>query len=75
MSRSDSLSRRCLAGIPPTITLAYDRTLATLWQRPFVVGLDINATQVLTIFPQRHDVRDEIVTESGIKFEANRLFC
>lgn len=44
----------------------FDRTLAKLTPRPFVVGVGFQSARLATIFPQPHDIRlDAIVTESG----------
>ncbi|MBK8909181.1 MAG: 5-formyltetrahydrofolate cyclo-ligase [Rhodospirillales bacterium] len=41
----------------------FDRTLAGLSTRPYVIGVGLQATEVATIYPQWHDVRlDAIVT-------------
>ena len=48
----------------------FDRTLAALTPRPFVIGVGLQSARVATIFPQPHDIRlDAIVTESGIQWE------
>ena len=45
----------------------FDRTLAALSPKPFVVGIGINAAQLKTIYPQPHDIPlDLILTETGL---------
>ncbi|MCB1457632.1 MAG: 5-formyltetrahydrofolate cyclo-ligase, partial [Nitratireductor sp.] len=45
----------------------FDRTLAALSPKPFVVGIGINAAQIKTIYPQPHDIPlDLILTETGL---------
>lgn len=49
----------------------FDRTLASLSPRPFVIGIGLQAAEVATIFPQPHDVcLDAIVTEEGVQVVA-----
>lgn len=49
----------------------FDRTLAALSPRPFVIGVGLHAARIATIFPQPHDIRlDAIVTEQGLQWEA-----
>ncbi|MCV2865897.1 5-formyltetrahydrofolate cyclo-ligase [Defluviimonas sp. WL0075] len=44
----------------------FDRTLAALKPRPFVIGIGFDAARLTTIFPQPHDIPlDLIVTEAG----------
>jgi 5,10-methenyltetrahydrofolate synthetase len=44
----------------------FDRTLAALSPKPFVIGVALQAAQLPTIFPQAYDVAmDAIVTEAG----------
>lgn len=44
----------------------FDRTLAALALKPFVIGVGLQTARIATIFPQPHDVRlDAIVTEAG----------
>lgn len=44
----------------------FDRTLATLSPRPYVIGVGLHSSRVPTIVPQPHDIRlDAIVTEKG----------
>lgn len=44
----------------------FDRTLAALNPKPFVVGIGINAAQLKTIYPQPHDIPlDLILTQNG----------
>lgn len=44
----------------------FDRTLAALHPRPFVIGIGLNTAGLATIFPQPHDIPlDMIVTEAG----------
>jgi len=46
----------------------FDRTLAALSPRPFVIGIGFESARLQTIFPQPHDVPlDLIVTENGIR--------
>jgi len=48
----------------------FDRTLAALKTRPFVIGVGIDAAQLQTIYPQPHDVPlDLILTETGNRTE------
>jgi 5,10-methenyltetrahydrofolate synthetase len=48
----------------------FDRTLAVLTPRPFVIGVGLQSSKVDTIFPQPHDIRlDAIVTETGLQWE------
>ncbi len=48
----------------------FDRTLASLKPKPFVIGIGFEAAQLKTIFPQPHDIPlDVILTEAGIGFE------
>lgn len=50
----------------------FDRTLAVLTPRPFVIGIGFDAAQLVTIFPQPHDISlDVIITEKGIRAEPN----
>lgn len=45
----------------------YDRTLASLTQRPLTIGVGYELGRLETIYPQPHDVpMDAIVTENGI---------
>ena len=44
----------------------FDRTLAVLSPRPFVIGVGFDAARLPTIFPQPHDIPMQIiVTETG----------
>lgn len=44
----------------------FDRTLATITPRPYVIGVGLQASRIPTIVPQAHDIRlDCIVTEQG----------
>lgn len=44
----------------------YDRTLAALSPKPFVIGVALQASELPTIFPQHYDIpMDTIVTEAG----------
>jgi 5-formyltetrahydrofolate cyclo-ligase len=44
----------------------FDRTLASLRQRPMVVGVGYEFSALETIFPQPHDIpMDEVLTERG----------
>ena len=46
----------------------FDRTLAALTPRPFVIGVGLQQGRLETIYPQPHDVRlDAIVTEAGVQ--------
>jgi 5,10-methenyltetrahydrofolate synthetase len=46
----------------------FDRTLAALAPRPYVIGVGLDASRIPTIVPQSHDIRlDAIVTEGGRK--------
>lgn len=46
----------------------FDRTLAKLSPRPFVIGIGLQAAALATIYPQPHDVPlDAIVTEEGLQ--------
>ncbi|OYX44100.1 MAG: 5-formyltetrahydrofolate cyclo-ligase [Rhodobacterales bacterium 32-67-9] len=46
----------------------FDRTLAALQPRPFVIGIGFEAARLTTIFPQPHDIRlDLILTEDGAR--------
>jgi 5,10-methenyltetrahydrofolate synthetase len=43
----------------------FDRTLASLARRPLTVGVGLGSAQLLTIFPQKHDIAmDVIVTDA-----------
>ncbi len=45
----------------------YDRTLASLTPRPFVIGVGFASSRMETIHPQPHDIPlDMIVTEAGV---------
>ena len=49
----------------------FDRTLAALHPRPFVIGVGLQEARLATIFPQPHDIRlDAIVTEQGLQWSA-----
>ncbi len=49
----------------------FDRTLAALTPRPFVIGVGFEAARLPTIFPQPHDIpMDAIVTEEGLRWQA-----
>ncbi len=49
----------------------FDRTLAALSPRPFVIGIGSQGARIRTIFPQPHDIpMDAIVTEVGLQWEA-----
>ncbi|WP_026380638.1 5-formyltetrahydrofolate cyclo-ligase [Afifella pfennigii] len=53
----------------------FDRTLAALSPRPFVVGVGLQAARLATIFPQPHDIpMDAIVTEAGLAVERKNTF-
>lgn len=48
----------------------FDRTLAALRPRPFVIGVGFDAARLRTIYPQPHDIAlDLIITEAGVKTE------
>jgi len=48
----------------------FDRTLAELDPRPFVIGVGFQSAKLKTIFPQPHDVAlDLIITERGVQTE------
>jgi 5-formyltetrahydrofolate cyclo-ligase len=45
----------------------YDRTLATVAQKPLTIGIGYELGRLQTIYPQPHDIpMDAIVTESGV---------
>ena len=45
----------------------YDRTLATVTQKPLTIGIGYELGRLQTIYPQPHDIpMDAIVTESGV---------
>lgn len=45
----------------------YDRTLASLEPRPFVIGVSLESGRLRTIHPQPHDIpMDMIVTEAAV---------
>lgn len=49
----------------------FDRTLAALSPKPFVIGVGLHSARLATIFPQPHDVRlDAIITEEGLQYSA-----
>lgn len=51
----------------------FDRTLAVLTPKPFVIGIGFEAAQLTTIFPQPHDIPlDLILTEAGVRYEQAR---
>ncbi|GKY87474.1 5-formyltetrahydrofolate cyclo-ligase [Sinisalibacter aestuarii] len=46
----------------------FDRTLAKLTPKPFVIGIGFEAAQLATIYPQPHDIPlDLILTENGLR--------
>ncbi|MBY6059588.1 5-formyltetrahydrofolate cyclo-ligase [Leisingera daeponensis] len=46
----------------------FDRTLASLTPKPFVIGIGFESAQIATIFPQPHDITlDLVLTEAGIR--------
>lgn len=48
----------------------FDRTLAALSPKPFVIGIGFEAAQLATIYPQPHDIPlDLILTEIGVQVE------
>lgn len=50
----------------------FDRTLAVLTPRPFVIGVALTAARLPTIYPQPHDIPlNMIVTEDGLCAERN----
>ena len=51
----------------------FDRTLAALSPRPFVIGVGLETAQLPTIYPQPHDLPlDAIVTERGVRLVRER---
>ncbi len=51
----------------------FDRTLAALKPRPFVIGVGFESARLPTIYPQPHDIRlDMILTEGGDRTAAAR---
>ncbi|MCB2116746.1 MAG: 5-formyltetrahydrofolate cyclo-ligase [Rhodobacteraceae bacterium] len=51
----------------------FDRTLAALKPRPFVIGIGFESARLQTIFPQPHDIPlDLILTERGVRAERTR---
>ncbi len=51
----------------------FDRTLAALVPRPFVIGVGLQSARLDTIAPQPHDVpMSVIVTEAGVQVERDR---
>ncbi len=47
----------------------FDRTLAALTPKPFVIGIGFKAAQLATIYPQPHDIPlNLILTEAGVGF-------
>ncbi len=54
----------------------FDRTLAALSPRPFVIGVGLQSSRIATIFPQPHDIRlNAIVTEAGIQWDERAQDC
>jgi 5,10-methenyltetrahydrofolate synthetase len=48
----------------------FDRTLAALSPKPFVIGVGLHSARIATIFPQPHDIGlDAIITEAGLAWE------
>lgn len=46
----------------------FDRTLASLDQRPFTIGIGVQSSKLETIHPQPHDIPlDVILTEAGVQ--------
>ncbi|MCI5109752.1 MAG: 5-formyltetrahydrofolate cyclo-ligase [Marivita sp.] len=46
----------------------FDRTLAALTPKPFVIGIGFQSAQLKTIYPQPHDIPlDLILTENGVQ--------
>jgi 5,10-methenyltetrahydrofolate synthetase len=51
----------------------FDRTLAALSPKPFVIGVGLHSARIATIFPQPHDIGlDAIVTEEGLQYSASK---
>lgn len=51
----------------------FDRTLAALHPRPFVIGIGFHSARLASIFPQPHDIpMDMIVTEADPQSIGNR---
>lgn len=51
----------------------YDRTVAALDRRPFMIGTGYDNSELETIYPQDHDIpMDIIITESGVRTAENR---
>jgi 5-formyltetrahydrofolate cyclo-ligase len=51
----------------------FDRTLAALAPKPFVIGVGLQSARLATIAPQPHDVPlSVIVTEAGVQIERDR---
>jgi 5-formyltetrahydrofolate cyclo-ligase len=55
----------------------YDRTLATVAQKPLTIGIGYELGRLQTIYPQPHDIpMDAIVTESGVvRFRRRDALC
>ena len=52
----------------------FDRTLAALAPKPFVIGIGFQAAQLKTIYPQPHDIPlDLILTENGVQAEEKAI--
>ena len=52
----------------------FDRTLAALTPKPFVIGIGFQAAQLKTIYPQPHDIPlDLILTENGVQAEEKAI--
>lgn len=50
----------------------YDRTIAAMPAKPWVIGVGFTLARLGTIYPQAHDVAmDVIVTEEGVKQSCN----
>ena len=46
----------------------YDRTLASVTERPLTIGVGYEFGRLETIYPQAHDIpMDAVVTESGVE--------
>lgn len=46
----------------------FDRTLAAMQPKPFVIGVGLQGARLTSIHPQPHDIRlDAIVTEAGVQ--------
>ena len=51
----------------------FDRTLAALRPRPFVIGIGYDSARLGTIYPQPHDIPLAlIVTEAGVRLRTDK---